>query len=1240
MLEIRNVTKIYRSKNGNSVKALDNISMTLPETGMVFILGKSGSGKSTLLNVIGGLDGYDSGEFIIKGKSSKDFAGSDFDAYRNTFIGFIFQEYNILDDFTVGANIGLALELQGKKATNEVISNILAQVEMLDYAKRRPNELSGGQKQRIAIARALVKDPEIIMADEPTGALDSNTGKQIFDTLKELSKRKLVIIVSHDRDFAEQYGDRIIEMKDGQILSDVTKHQVEARAVSAGILQMNDNLLRIEKGYQLTSRDLELINAYLREQPTDILISGDSRINAGVKNTAGISEDNSSSVFKETDEETDVRVKEYDKKNTKFIRSRLPMKNALKMGSSSLGHKKFRLVMTIFLSLIAFALFGFADTLGAYDKITAATDSIVDSNVQNASFSFAVKHTYQYADEKAHVSYYSAAMNDDDIKSIREQTGIDFIPVFNGTAGDRWGGSVIDIKGMMSSTDKIESGSAYTGQLYGFTSMSEENISSLGFPITGHLPEKEDEIVITKHMCDQFNATGFVNSFYNEKISAGDLKMSEGEKNSIIGKHFTLQMNGTVYNFVISGVVDTGFDTNRYANYIPSNDSNNNRPEENKDQSIMDMIMVKELENTLEYGFHALGYISQEKLDAMAENMRLNFGAFESVGTHMNNWNIVIKLPATEENGGGETTIEPKGEFAVIDKLPMDSMGMIGGADNELMNAYKVGKSSDLASLGKVTWFDGRTNNTLGANEILVPDSILDNLSNDFDVTDKVKTILTEMYGSEAVERLENGADIEGVIRDLEREKLMEAFVVTDANREELKKKRYEYEFGDLGDNPVPEGYDYSDEQLSEFFRERYYENNVDYLPEGTVVKSEWELANEKLKVFVEKFFNKQYDPAYGGDFYTRIINYAINRNGKGFCVTVDSFVNVAITEYAYKAVYGGNVDYNSDEFFNSILADNYGGKRPEDFTIEKDNAAVSYADYITHRTYEDVLEIFGEKRRSDFEPDAEAAFLAYSNFDISSLLEGAYVENRIWEENGEKVEKLTKYTIVGTFEDEYNNNRDLIISDTLYDDYMAYITEMGWGVETVAPHEAGIYAFVIAPMPLDKDVIRNLVEINYSEGGDYQFQLQNQVIDSLSSFNEFIEMGSKIFLYVGIGFAVFAALMLMNFISVSISYKRREIGILRAVGARSSDVFKIFFCEAFIIALINYILSLAATIAATVLLNNLVRNEGINVTLLHFGARQVILMFVISLAVAAIASFLPVWNIARRKPVDAIKNK
>ena len=188
MLQIKNLTKIYKPKKGQPVKALDGVSLTFPEKGMIFLLGKSGSGKSTLLNLLGGLDSFDSGEILISGQKTAHFRGKDFDSYRNTLVGFIFQEYNVLEEFTVGANIALALELQGRHATDAEIGGILDEVDLAGYGARRPNELSGGQKQRVAIARALVKKPKIIMADEPTGALDSATGRQILDTLKKLSR--------------------------------------------------------------------------------------------------------------------------------------------------------------------------------------------------------------------------------------------------------------------------------------------------------------------------------------------------------------------------------------------------------------------------------------------------------------------------------------------------------------------------------------------------------------------------------------------------------------------------------------------------------------------------------------------------------------------------------------------------------------------------------------------------------------------------------------------------------------------------------------------------------------------------------------------------------------------------------------------------------------------------------------------------------------------------------------------
>lgn len=235
MLRLNNVSKTYNSKSGIAVKALNGVSLDFADSGLVFIIGKSGSGKSTLLNVLGGLDAPDEGELIVKGRSSKTFTASDFDSYRNTYCGFVFQEYNLIDNYTVGANIGLALELRGGKADRNEIDAVMRRMELTDERgetmySRHTNELSGGQKQRIAIARALIKNPEIILADEPTGALDSETGARLYDTLKELAKDKLIIVVSHDLDSAEKYGDRIIELWDGRVIKDTAPYSRESKS--------------------------------------------------------------------------------------------------------------------------------------------------------------------------------------------------------------------------------------------------------------------------------------------------------------------------------------------------------------------------------------------------------------------------------------------------------------------------------------------------------------------------------------------------------------------------------------------------------------------------------------------------------------------------------------------------------------------------------------------------------------------------------------------------------------------------------------------------------------------------------------------------------------------------------------------------------------------------------------------------------------------------------------------------
>lgn len=220
MFEAKKISKIYSVKGGEDVVALKDVDLSFGEKGMVFILGKSGSGKSTLLHVLGGLDRPTGGEIVLDGKSGAGFKERDWDEYRGKRVGFVFQEYNLLPEFTVEDNIAVAAELAKRKVDRETISSLLERVGLKGYERRRPTQLSGGQRQRVAIARALVKQPRIIFADEPTGALDNATGEAVLGLLKELSAEKLVIVVTHDRDFAERYGDRVIELADGAVVAD------------------------------------------------------------------------------------------------------------------------------------------------------------------------------------------------------------------------------------------------------------------------------------------------------------------------------------------------------------------------------------------------------------------------------------------------------------------------------------------------------------------------------------------------------------------------------------------------------------------------------------------------------------------------------------------------------------------------------------------------------------------------------------------------------------------------------------------------------------------------------------------------------------------------------------------------------------------------------------------------------------------------------------------------------------
>lgn len=1168
MLEIRNLSKVYRSKTGDQVKALDNVSISFPESGMVFILGKSGSGKSTLLNIMGGLDSYDSGEFIIKGKSSKDFAGSDFDAYRNTFIGFIFQEYNVLDDFTVGANIALALELQGKKATSEKISEILSQVDLLNYAKRKPNELSGGQKQRVAIARALVKEPQIIMADEPTGALDSNTGKQIFDSLKKLSKEKLVLIVSHDRDFAERYADRIVELADGKIISDVTKHEHESEKLSEGIDKLSGQILRIKGGYRLTEADLRMINEYLSGNSGDVILSGDTRVNDELRSAAGISERGTMAVFEGTKADRDVPLKKYEKKDSRFIRSRLPAKNALRMGAGGLKHKKFRLTMTIFLSLIAFALFGFADTMAAYNKLTSAVDSVADSNVKNASVALGVRRTVTTSDGEVNVDFISASLNDEDIAYLRDTVGLDFVPVFTGVSSNYYGNN-----GGFSIATQMSNFSAtavYTGKIHGMVEFDAAKLQTVGYSVTGRLPERQGEIAITELMYRQFKEFGFRNSEFDESVVAGSLTLDENSATSVIGKHITLsnglQTNdGKGYSFVIVGVVDTQFDYTRYEAFLPQQE--NSAPMAEEGNMITDTVLQMEIQSELSYGFHGLGFTTKQDIEQLAA-MSTMMG--ENIGTYMSGWGT---------------------EYFISVSVPSED----GNAEQDSgYTVYEVAPSSAISQL-KITWLDGTERTALAANEIVLPSYFLSNL-----------------YPHNATLTMDESALVAEAVR----------VGLFDANA-------------------------WSETESSSCYYDRLLQamgNEQD----------QWEserLMVEKLTPYLASFYGVTVEEDTNLDTLSWVVQSLKSTSAENPEYTVDRW-QIADTYrrvQAQKDVAANQLVENA-QFKEMMFASEYFGYTEEDWNRasedERRNWAESfYVQYLSESCEGYRNNAFGTVTGQELDERVKKAVLTCMGTTEEEVLSSFVIQRCTRDYELQNVSVLGEYDfkIVGVYDSASYRFGNLIVSDTVLADYKEWAkTHMqGWSyTEEYAPHENGIWAYALAPLGTDVDVIRKLVEMSYDETQNLQFTMKNPIMDTLDSFNSFIEVGAKIFMYVGIGFALFSALLLMNFISTSISYKKREIGVLRAVGARSSDVFKIFFSEALIIAAINFVLSTAAVIAGITVANEMMHKNGINITLLHYGVRQFVLMLLISVAVALLASFLPVYNIAKKKPVDAIKDR
>lgn len=324
MIEIRNLVKAYNPKDKSHSRVLRKLTFNLPDRGMVFVCGKSGSGKSTLLNVLGGLDHLTSGEITVDGNKFSEFKESDYDKYRNSYVGFVFQDFCLMDNLTVKENIELALQLQGEK-NDELVTQILREVDLEGYEDRYPVQLSGGQKQRVAISRALVKKPRLILADEPTGNLDSRTSKQILNLLKELSKNTLIIIVSHNVDDANEYADRIIELSDGRVIKDVErKDNKEFKIIDGKVINIPSNI-------KLTKEELNDINSAIK--------TGEYEITQEVDN------------FKDTEQPDGGEDKEI------LSTKSLSFKNNLKLSKNfTKGHESYTIFTAIMVAILVVLL--------------------------------------------------------------------------------------------------------------------------------------------------------------------------------------------------------------------------------------------------------------------------------------------------------------------------------------------------------------------------------------------------------------------------------------------------------------------------------------------------------------------------------------------------------------------------------------------------------------------------------------------------------------------------------------------------------------------------------------------------------------------------------------------------------------------------------------------------------------------------------------------------------------------
>ena len=1124
MLEVKHLKRVYKVKNNEPVYALNDVSLKFQESGLVFILGKSGSGKSTLLNVMGGLDKADEGEIIIEGKSSKEFSGSEMDSYRNTYLGFIFQEYNILSDFTVKENIALALQLQHKKATEKAINDILEQVDLAGYGKRKPNELSGGQKQRVAIARALVKEPKIIFGDEPTGALDSNTGKQVFETLKKLSKDKLVIIVSHDRDFAEHFGDRVIELKDGKVISDITKTTVASEKHRDGVSLLGENIIRIEKGHELTADDLPLINKVLSAGQEDTFISSDVHANDAVCEAARIDKSGNREEFFTTDpDKLETGDEEFSP-----IKSHFSLGHAFRMGARSLKVKPFRLVMTILLSTIAFSLFGASAALSTFNKVDATKSTIVNNKLKSLYASYGERGGF--------------GLNDERIQEIASETGAKVYKVDSSMSFS------LPLASYPKSSDLFHMTQFSGGIEYTSTIESDFGYSLIDCK-DNRWPSKEDEVAISLYAAYSY-------ADLNGNASA------DFDYSSLIGQ--------SIYGNKITGIFDS---------HLPE------------------------------------GFLQYRDADKELKNTDDNYSYFSTIKSvySKNQHNVLVK--GRSENAGDES-------------YSINSAFLLSGGSSSADAAY----SSDDDSC---FYFDEKKTG-LNENEALLSLSLLRTLG--------------QGGQSQTIDMTFDGA-----------------YMGYDSDEGNL----YKAEGIDIY-SAVSGSYWVKNAALYKTVHDKYldfYQNHKDILDE---INAGTFFPNGDYANFYGEYTYDTLPDQYKYDVFSFYFGYVTGNNGGTLDTSNEyyAYYSAAIDDYQ-KQLLNKFTFASWNDLSNFISAiDSYA--RDEYFTVKEDELLAELKDDSSFISFVKDIEGVDDASSAD-EATLKRCLREYLTYYASSSIKedvNGFViketKKRLSSIDLTKLPKECSATLItGHEEDNTPKGEEVTFSIAGIefggeDGRVAFYLnkERLLNIQS-ARYESGIYSntsytdtligFGGDEAKLDKFLKLYFQKSEYMSNtpreeikmGSYSFTLLDSKVSTVITIASMLVILTKVFLYVGIGMAVFSALLFYNFISVSINNKKREIGILRAVGAKKIDVFKIFYSEALIIALINFLLSTIATFWISASVNSAFQKElSLSFGLMNPNIFTVLMILAVALGASILSASLPVIRLANKKPIDAIQNR